>query len=76
MLLTIEWAIFFKTSVSVEAVEISHMQKIVKGKRGVFSEYLDSGSNNLNECCHKLKDESEKQQLFEVNTDNKEKVYF
>ena len=32
MLLTIEWAIFFKTSVSVEAVEISHMQKIVKGK--------------------------------------------
>ena len=30
----------------------------------------------MNECYHKLKDESEKQQLFEVNTDNKEKVYF
>ena len=30
--MTIEWAVFFKTSVSVEAVEISHMQKIVKGK--------------------------------------------
>ena len=44
------------------------------GKRGEFSEYLDSGSNNLNECYHKLKDESEKQQLFKMSTDDKEKV--
>lgn len=49
------------------------MQKL-EGKREGFSKYLDSGSKNLNECYHKLKDESEKQELCKANTMIKKKL--